>query len=199
MILTAKHHDGFCLWPSRLSTHTVARSPWQGGTGDVLRELSDACREAGLKFGVYLSPWDRNHPAYGTPEYNRVFVGMLEEVLGGYGPIFEVWFDGANGEGPNGKRQVYDWPAFHATVKRLQPEAVIFSDGGPGVRWVGNERGQGSADLLVAARSRPLCARHPVQRRSRRRIAAGRRLGAARMRCLDSSRLVLPCLRETRA
>ncbi len=144
VILTAKHHDGFCLWPSRLSTHTLARSPWKGGTGDVLRELSDACHEAGLKFGVYLSPWDRNHPAYGTPEYNRVFVGMLEEVLSGYGPIFEVWFDGANGEGPNGKRQVYDWPAFHATVKRLQPEAVTFSDGGPGVRWVGNERGQGS-------------------------------------------------------
>jgi alpha-L-fucosidase len=144
VILTAKHHDGFCLWPSRLSTHTVARSPWQGGHGDVLRELSNACRDAGLKFGVYLSPWDRNHPAYGTPEYNRVFVGMLEEVLGAYGPIFEVWFDGANGEGPNGKRQVYDWPAFHAVVRRLQPDAVIFSDGGPGVRWVGNERGQGS-------------------------------------------------------
>jgi alpha-L-fucosidase len=144
VILTAKHHDGFCLWPSRLSTHTVARSPWRGGRGDVLRELSDACREAGLKFGVYLSPWDRNHPAYGTPEYNRVFVGMLEEVLGGYGPVFEVWFDGANGEGPNGKRQVYDWAAFRAAVTRLQPEAVIFSDGGPGVRWVGNERGEGS-------------------------------------------------------
>jgi alpha-L-fucosidase len=144
VILTAKHHDGFCLWPSALSTHTVARSPWQGGRGDVLRELSNACREAGLKFGVYVSPWDRNHPAYGTPEYNRVFVGMLEEVLGSYGPIFEVWFDGANGEGPNGRRQVYDWPAFHAAVKRLQPDAVIFSDGGPGVRWVGNERGHGS-------------------------------------------------------
>jgi alpha-L-fucosidase len=144
VILTAKHHDGFCLWPSKLSTHTVARSPWRGGHGDVLREVSEACREAGLKFGVYLSPWDRNHPAYGTPEYNAVFVRMLEEVLGSYGPIFEVWFDGANGEGPNGKRQVYDWTAFHAAVRRLQPEAVIFSDGGPGVRWVGNERGLGS-------------------------------------------------------
>jgi alpha-L-fucosidase len=144
VILTAKHHDGFCLWPSKLSAHTVARSPWRGGRGDVLREVSDACREAGLKFGLYLSPWDRNHPAYGTPEYNAVFVRMLEEVLGTYGPVFEVWFDGANGEGPNGKRQVYDWPAFHDTVKRLQPDAVIFSDGGPGVRWVGNERGQGS-------------------------------------------------------
>ena len=144
VIVTAKHHDGFCLWPSKLSTHTVARSPWRGGRGDVLRELSDACREAGLAFGVYLSPWDRNHPTYGTPEYNRVFAGMLEEVLAGYGPIFEVWFDGANGEGPNGRRQEYDWPLFHATVRRLQPQAVIFSDAGPGVRWVGNERGEGA-------------------------------------------------------
>ena len=144
VILTAKHHDGFCLWPSAQSTHTVARSPWRGGRGDVVREVADACREAGLKFGVYLSPWDRNHPAYGTPEYNAVFVRMLEEVLGPYGPVFEVWFDGANGEGPNGKRQEYDWPLFVRTVRRLQPEAVIFSDAGPDVRWVGNERGEGS-------------------------------------------------------
>jgi alpha-L-fucosidase len=144
VILTAKHHDGFCLWPSAQSSHTVARSSWQGGHGDVVRDVADACREAGLKFGVYLSPWDRNHPAYGTPEYNAVFVRMLEEVLGRYGPVFEVWFDGANGEGPNGKRQVYDWPLFVSTVRRLQPEAVIFSDAGPDVRWVGNERGEGS-------------------------------------------------------
>jgi alpha-L-fucosidase len=143
VIITAKHHDGFCLWPSALSTHTVARSPWREGKGDVLRELSDACREAGLKFGVYLSPWDRNHPTYGTPEYNKVFAGMLEEVLGAYGPVFEVWFDGANGEGPNGRRQVYDWPLFISTVRRLQPQAVIFSDAGPDVRWVGNEKGEG--------------------------------------------------------
>jgi alpha-L-fucosidase len=145
VVITAKHHDGFCLWPSALSTHTVARSPWRGGKGDVLRELSDACREEGLKFGVYLSPWDRNHPAYGTPEYNRVFAAMLEEVLGRYGKVFEVWFDGANGEGPNGKRQIYDWPLFVGTVRRLQPDAVIFSDAGPDVRWVGNERGEGGA------------------------------------------------------
>jgi alpha-L-fucosidase len=144
VIITAKHHDGFCLWPSKLSTHTVAQSPWRDGAGDVLRELSEACREAGLGFGVYLSPWDRNHPAYGTPEYNKIFAGMLEEVLGQYGPVFEVWFDGANGEGPNGKRQEYDWPLFNATVRRLQPEAVIFSDAGPGTRWVGNERGEGA-------------------------------------------------------
>jgi alpha-L-fucosidase len=142
VIITAKHHDGFCLWPSKHSTHTVAHSPWRERRGDVLRELSEACREAGLKFGVYLSPWDRNHPTYGTAEYNQVFARMLEEVLTSYGPIFEVWFDGANGEGPNGKRQAYDWPLFNETVRRLQPGAVIFSDAGPGVRWVGNERGE---------------------------------------------------------
>lgn len=142
VVVTAKHHDGFCLWPSKESTHTVAASPWRDGGGDLLRELSDAARAEGVKFGVYLSPWDRNHPTYGTPEYNDVFVRMLEEVLGNYGEIFEVWFDGANGEGPNGKRQVYDWPRFLATVERLQPNAVVFSDAGPGLRWVGNERGE---------------------------------------------------------
>lgn len=142
VVITAKHHDGFCLWPSHLSSHTVAASPWRHGKGDVLRELSDACREEGLGFGVYLSPWDRNHPTYGTDEYNRVFTGMLEEVLGHYGPVFEVWFDGANGEGPNGRRQEYDWPLFVSTVRRLQPKAVIFSDAGPDIRWVGNERGE---------------------------------------------------------
>ncbi len=144
VILTAKHHDGFCLWPSSQSTHTVAQSPWRGGKGDVLRELAAACKVEGLKLGVYLSPWDRNHPAYGTPAYNDVFVRMLEEVLGSYGDMFEVWFDGACGEGPNGKRQVYDWARFNATVRRLQPHAVIFSDAGPDVRWVGNERGEAS-------------------------------------------------------
>ena len=142
VIVTAKHHDGFCLWPTKESTHTVAASPWRGGKGDLLRELSDAAKAEGLKFGVYLSPWDRNHPQYGTPGYNDVFVRMLEDVLSNYGEIFEVWFDGANGEGPNGKRQVYDWPRFHDVVRRLQPNAVIFSDAGPGIRWIGNERGE---------------------------------------------------------
>lgn len=141
VILTAKHHDGFCLWPSRESSHTVAQSPFKG---DVLRALADACRADGLKLGVYLSPWDRNHPAYGTPEYNQVFCRMLREVLTGYGPIFEVWFDGANGEGPNGKRQEYDWPAFIQVVRECQPNAVIFSDAGPDIRWVGNENGVAS-------------------------------------------------------
>jgi alpha-L-fucosidase len=141
IIVTAKHHDGFCLWPSAYSTHTVRESGWRDGKGDVLRELSDACREGGIELGVYLSPWDRNHPTYGTDEYNKVFADMLQEVLSGYGPVFEQWFDGANGEGPNGKQQVYDWPMFNDIVRRNQPGAAIFSDVGPDCRWVGNERG----------------------------------------------------------
>lgn len=142
IIITGKHHDGFCLWPNPVSTHTVARSPWKNGKGDVLKELSDACAAEGLKFGVYISPWDRNDPHYGTPEYNDVYVETLKSVHDGtYGEIFEQWFDGANGEGPNGKKQVYDWPRFHETVLSLQPKAIMFSDVGPGCRWVGNESG----------------------------------------------------------
>ncbi|MBI5364768.1 MAG: alpha-L-fucosidase [Planctomycetes bacterium] len=142
VILTAKHHDGFCLWPSKTTEHTVARSKWKDGKGDVVRELAEACREYGLKLGLYLSPWDRNHPAYGDSErYNAVFRAQLEELCTGYGPLFEVWFDGACGEGPNGKRQVYDWPGFVGVVREHQPHAVIFSDAGPDVRWVGNENG----------------------------------------------------------
>lgn len=142
VILTAKHHDGFCLWPSKTTEHTVARSKWKDGKGDVVRELADACREYGLALGLYLSPWDRNHPAYGDSErYNAIFRAQLEELCTGYGPLFEVWFDGACGEGPNGKRQVYDWPSFVAVVREHQPHAVIFSDAGPDVRWVGNEDG----------------------------------------------------------
>jgi len=141
IIITAKHHDGFCLWPSAYSTHTVRETPWKDGKGDILKELSDACKEFGLKFGVYLSPWDQNHPAYGTPGYNQVFANTLNEVLSNYGHVFEQWFDGANGEGPNGKKQEYDWDLFHETVYRNQPHAIIFSDIGPGCRWMGNERG----------------------------------------------------------
>lgn len=142
MVLTAKHHDGFCLWPTKTTKHSVASSPWRGGGGDVVREFVDACRAEGLRPGVYLSPWDRNHPAYGDSErYNDIYCDQLTELLTNYGPMAEVWFDGANGEGPNGKRQVYDWPRFWGLVKKLQPEAVIFSDAGPDVRWCGNERG----------------------------------------------------------
>lgn len=141
IILTAKHHDGFCLWPNPVSSHTVAQSPWKDGKGDVLKELSDACRDYGLEFGIYISPWDRNDPHYGTDEYNDVFVQTLEHALGSYGHVFEQWFDRACGEGPNGKQQVYDWLLFNSTVHKMQPDAVIFSDYGPGCRWVGNESG----------------------------------------------------------
>ena len=142
IIITAKHHDGFCLWPNPESLHTVAQSSWRGGQGDVLKDLSEACREYGLKFGVYISPWDRNDPAYGSPAYNEKYIRTLQSVHDGrYGPVFEQWFDGACGEGPNGKRQEYDWPAFHEAVWALSPDAILFSDVGPGCRWMGNERG----------------------------------------------------------
>jgi alpha-L-fucosidase len=142
MILTAKHHDGFCLWPSAVTEHSVRSSPWLGGAGDVVREFVDACRREGLGAGLYLSPWDRHEPSYGdSPRYNDFYIAQLTELLTRYGPITEFWFDGANGEGPNGKRQTYDWDRIHRTVRRLQPDAVMFSDAGPDVRWIGNERG----------------------------------------------------------
>jgi alpha-L-fucosidase len=143
LILTAKHHDGFCLWPSALTAHSVKSSPWKGGKGDVVAEVSAACREAGLAFGIYLSPWDRHEPTYGdSARYNEHFRGQLRELLTNYGPIAEVWFDGANGEGPNGKRQVYDWPSYYKVIRELQPQAVIFGMA-PDVRWVGTESGYG--------------------------------------------------------
>jgi alpha-L-fucosidase len=141
MILTAKHHDGFCLWPSATTRHSVAASPWRGGSGDVVREFTDACRAEGLGAGLYLSPWDRNAPLYGSPQYNDFYCDQLTELLTRYGPVHEVWFDGANGEGPTGRRQEYDWARYWALVRRLQPHAVIFSDAGPDVRWIGNENG----------------------------------------------------------
>lgn len=141
IIITAKHHDGFCLWPSKYSSHTVAASKWKDGKGDILKSLSEACAAHGLKFGVYISPWDRNHPTYGTDEYNNIFINMMEEIFDNYGPIWELWWDGANGEGPNGKKQVYDWERFIAFVRKKSPSTVIFSDVGPDIRWVGNEKG----------------------------------------------------------
>lgn len=142
IVLTAKHHDGFCLWPTRTTRHSVASSPFRAGGGDVVREFVDACRAEGLKPGLYLSPWDRHEPSYGdSPRYNDLYCEQLTELLTHYGRIDEVWFDGANGEGPNGKRQVYDWPRVWGLVRRLQPNAVMFSDAGPDVRWIGNERG----------------------------------------------------------
>jgi alpha-L-fucosidase len=151
LILTCKHHDGFCLWPSRYTDHSVRHSPWRSGGGDVVRELSHACRERSLQFGVYLSPWDRNHPSYGTPDYLRYYRNQLEELTSEYGELFEVWFDGANGgDGYYGgaretrridRRTYYDWETTWEIVRRNQPGAVMFSDAGPDVRWVGNEDG----------------------------------------------------------
>lgn len=158
IIITAKHHDGFCLWPSKYSTHTVRESKWMDGKGDVLKELSASCKKYGLKFGVYLSPWDRNHPAYGTPAYNDVFVNMLKEIFTNYGPIWELWWDGANGEGPNGKKQVYDFARFEKVVRALSPNTIIFSDIGPDARWCGNEKGfagKTNWDLLNTAGFEP--------------------------------------------
>ncbi len=150
-ILTAKHHDGFCLWPTKTTEHSIAKSTWRGGKGDVVRDISDACKRAGLKFGVYLSPWDRNNPKYATPEYIGIYRAQLSELLTNYGPLFEVWHDGANGGdgyygGAREKRSIdpstyYDWPNTWALMRKLQPNAVIFSDVGPDIRWVGNESG----------------------------------------------------------
>ena len=143
VLLTAKHHDGFCLWPTKTTTHSVASSSWKNGKGDVVKELRDACDKYGMKFGVYLSPWDRNASCYGdSPKYNQFFIQQLTELLTNYGEVHEVWFDGANGEGPNGKKQVYDWDAFYKTIQKLQPKAVM-AIMGDDVRWVGNEKGIG--------------------------------------------------------
>ncbi|MCW3087554.1 MAG: alpha-L-fucosidase [Sediminibacterium sp.] len=141
IILTAKHHDGFCLWPSKYSTHTVRESGWLNGKGDVVKALAAACKKTGIDMGVYISPWDRNHPAYGTPAYNEVYLSTMKELLTGYGKFFELWWDGANGEGPNGKKQQYDFHRFQDSALSWQPQLVIFSDIGPHIRWCGNEKG----------------------------------------------------------
>lgn len=143
VILTAKHHDGFCLWPTATTDHSVKNSPWLGGKGDVVAMLREACDRHGMKLGLYLSPWDRNAECYGdSPRYNDMFVAQLTELLSNYGRIDEVWFDGACGEGPNGKKQVYDWARFKEVIGRLQPDAVV-AIMGDDVRWVGNENGTG--------------------------------------------------------
>jgi alpha-L-fucosidase len=151
LILTVKHHDGFCLWPSKYTDYTVKNSPWKNGKGDVVKELADACKEYGLKMGIYLSPWDRNHPDYGKPAYITYFRNQLTELLTNYGDIFEVWFDGANGgDGYYGganevrtvdKKNYYDWENTNKLIRKLQPNAIIWSDNGPDARWVGNEHG----------------------------------------------------------
>ncbi|SDE16082.1 alpha-L-fucosidase [Niabella drilacis] len=155
MILTTKHHDGFTLWPSKYTDHSVKNSPWKNGKGDVVKEASDAARKAGLKFGVYLSPWDRNRADYGSPSYITYYRNQLKELFTTYGPIFEMWFDGANGGdgyygGTNEKRKIngaayYDWPATLKLVRSMQPNVLFFSDAGPDIRWVGNESGVAGA------------------------------------------------------
>ena len=141
MILTAKHHDGFCLWPSKYTEHSVKNSLWENGEGDVVARCAEACREMGIKFGIYVSPWDKHEASYGSGEqYNEFFRNQLKELLTGYGELFCVWFDGACGEGPNGRKQDYDWESYYALVREYQPGAVI-SITGPDVRWCGNEMG----------------------------------------------------------
>jgi len=151
MILTCKHHDGFCLWPSKYTDRSVKSSPYKNGKGDIVREASDAAKKYGLKFGIYLSPWDRSRADYGTPAYITYYRNQLKELFTNYGPIFEMWFDGANGGdgyygGANEKREIdrttyYDWPTTLKMVRKMDPNVLFFSDAGPGVRWVGNERG----------------------------------------------------------
>lgn len=172
VILTAKHHDGFCLWPSQFTEHSIAKSPFMNGKGDIVGAVSKACKENGLKFGVYLSPWDRNHPDYGAREYITYYRNQLRELFNNYGPVFEMWFDGANGGsgyygGKNETRRIdgstyYDWPGTIGMVREMEPDVIFFSDAGPGVRWVGNERGIAgetnwntiSTDTLFAGKAR---------------------------------------------
>lgn len=151
IILTCKHHDGFCLWPSKYTEHSVKNSPYKNGKGDIVKELSDECKKQNVKFGVYLSPWDRNRADYGTPAYIEYYRNQLKELFTAYGPVFEMWFDGANGGtgyygGANDKRSIngrtyYDWPATLNLVRNMEPNIIFFSDAGPGVRWCGNESG----------------------------------------------------------
>lgn len=151
MILTCKHHDGFCLWPTKYTEHSIKNSPYKNGKGDIVKEAADACKKYGLKFGVYLSPWDRNRADYGKPEYITYYRNQLKELFTNYAPVCEMWFDGANGGdgyygGANEKRKIdgktyYDWPATLDMVRQMQPNVIFFSDAGPGVRWVGNENG----------------------------------------------------------
>ncbi|NJN25862.1 MAG: alpha-L-fucosidase [Cyclobacteriaceae bacterium] len=151
IILTCKHHDGFCLWPSKFTEHSIKNSPWKEGEGDVVKAVSDACKKYDLKFGVYLSPWDRNHAKYGGPEYVEYYRNQLREIFENYGPVFEMWFDGANGGdgyygGADEIRKIdgknyYDWPTTIQLVREMEPEVIFFSDAGPDIRWCGNEQG----------------------------------------------------------
>jgi alpha-L-fucosidase len=151
IILTCKHHDGFCLWPSQYTEHDIQKSPYKDGKGDIVKEVAEACKQQGLKFGIYVSPWDRNHAKYGSTEYVDYYRNQLKELFNNYGPIFEMWFDGANGGdgyygGERAQRKIdgstyYDWPTTLNMVREMEPNVIFFSDAGPGVRWIGNEKG----------------------------------------------------------
>jgi len=197
IIITAKHHDGFCLWPSAWTEHSVKKSPWRSGKGDVVKEVAEACREYGLKFGFYLSPWDRHEASYGdSPRYNAFFMNQLRELLTGYGEVSEVWFDGASGEGPDGKRQVYDFQAWYRLIRELQPNAVI-AIMGPDVRWVGTEAGYGRMTewsvLPAAAQDTEEIAASSQQEASDRAFVPGDRTGedlGSREKIREAGRLV---------
>lgn len=145
-VITAKHHDGFCLWQTETTQHSMKNSPYKNGKGDIVREFADACRRGGIKFGFYLSPWDRNCKLYGTDEYNSFYCAQLTELLTNYGEVFHVWFDGACGEGPSGKKQNYDFESYFELVRKYQPNATMFKDEGPDIRWCGNESGKARAE-----------------------------------------------------
>ena len=219
IILTCKHHDGFCLWPSAYTDYSVKSSKWRDGQGDVVRECAEACKKFGLKFGIYLSPWDRHEPSYGTgEEYNNYFKKQLRELLTDYGDIFCVWFDGACGEGKNGRKQEYDWQGYYELIRECQPEAVI-SVTGPDVRWCGNEAGvcrksewnvvpyyYSKSGLIAAASSaeRGEAAEEDKRYHARPRQPQGDKerleahLVSRRGRCLDKKRLVLSSQRGLR-
>lgn len=225
LILTCKHHDGFCLWPSAYTEHSVKNSPWKNGQGDVVREVSDACRRGGIKFGVYLSPWDRHDARYGQGKpYDDYFVSQLTELATNYGDIFCFWFDGACGEGKNGKKQIYDWERYYAVLRKLQPNAVL-NVCGPDVRWCGNEAGHcrkaewsvvpaelRDAERTASNRSRRMTENSPVKSTLKTRTSAAERssamqenLSGIRPRWILPSeqvgfttrRRTLPCARQT--
>lgn len=141
VIITAKHHDGFCLFNSKYTDYCIRNTPYKSGQGDIVKELSESCKKFGFKLGIYLSPWDRHEPTYGTEAYNDYFCNQLEELCTNYGDIFCFWFDGACGEGKNGKKQRYDWERYYATIHKYQPNASL-SNCGPDIRWIGNESGK---------------------------------------------------------
>ena len=146
LILNCKHYDGFCLWPTEYTDHSVKSSKWLDGEGDVVKAVSEACRKYDIKFGVALSPLDYHEPSFGTGEaYNKFFMNLLRELLTNYGDVFHVWFDGACGEGPSGKKQVYDFESYFELVRKYQPNATVFKDEGPDIRWCGNESGSARA------------------------------------------------------